>query len=164
VRTMPVMRAYLAQAVVAVMALLAGAAAGCASTPAAHHTAALPGQPACFYLANFRGDWTVLSDSTLIVETPPGHHAYLIKLFQPVVGLRFQEALGLKDVEHTGQICNNSQDELVVRGHGQLPVPIVAVRLITPAEHVRLLKAAGQTVPRDLQKRVSSGGAAGASD
>ena len=161
-RTMAVMRTHLMRVFAA--AVLAVAVAGCASTPESKQTAALPGKPACFFLANFRGDWTVLNDSTLIVETPPGQHAYLIKLFRPLVGLRFHQALGFRDAEHTGQICNDSQDELVVRGRGGQPsVPIVAVHTITPAEHVQLLKAAGQKVPANLQKRVSSNGAAAAS-
>jgi hypothetical protein len=141
------------------VAALGATTAGCATQPAAgasaRQAAALPGKPACFFLVNFRGDWTVLDDSTLIVHTPPGPTAYLVKLFRPVTGLRFHQALGFRDRAHTGQVCNNSQDELVFRGRDQPPVPITAVHQITPVEQARLLKAAGLSIPRDLQKTLS---------
>ncbi|HEX4023563.1 MAG TPA: DUF6491 family protein [Steroidobacteraceae bacterium] len=146
----------------AAIAVLTAVATACATTAQpAKPAAALPGKAACFFLVNFHGDWTVLDDSTLIVSTPPSPQAYLIKLFQPVVGLRFRQSLGFQDVEHTGQICNDSQDDLVVRGISQPPVPIVAVRLLTPTEQITLLKAAHQTVPRYLLKQAGSANGSG---
>ncbi|MGH8141085.1 MAG: DUF6491 family protein [Steroidobacteraceae bacterium] len=141
------------------------AVAGCASSAQlSKEQAALPGKPACFFLANFQGDWTVLNDTSLIVSIPPSaRDAYLIKLFEPIYSLRFQEHLGFQDVEHSGQICNGSDDKLVVRERGQPPVPIVAVRQITPLEQRQLLRAAGLKVPRYLQKQIHAGHAPGAS-
>ncbi len=154
---MQVMRAHLPRLLAA--AVLAAAAAGCAtSSPPSKPEAALPGKPACFFLVNFSGDWTVLSDTTLIVAAPlTARQAYLIKLFEPIYDLRFRQRLGFQDVERTGRICDNSMDNLVVREGGQLPVPIVAVRRITPVEQRQLLLAAGLKVPAYLQKEISSG-------
>jgi hypothetical protein len=154
---MQIMRAHLPRLFAA--AVLAAAAAGCATSAGPpKQQAALPGRPACFYLINFRGDWTVLSDTTLIVTTGPGlQQAYFIKLFAPVYHLRFRERLGFQDVERTGQICDRNMDNLVVRGGGQPPTPIVAVRQITPVEQRQLLLAAGLKVPAYLQKEISSG-------
>ena len=160
---MRVMRGHLLRWLAA--GALSAAAVGCASspatTPSAQETAALPGKPACFFLVNFRGDWTVLNDSTLIAHTPPGPQAYLIKLFRPVTGLRFNQALGFRDREHTGQICDNSQDDVVFRRRSQPPVSITAVREITPVEQAQLLKAAGLPIPRDLRRMLDSARASG---
>jgi hypothetical protein len=140
------------------VATLVAAAAGCAtSARTSAPQAALPGKPACFFMRNFLGDWTVLSDTSLIVSTPPARQdAYLIKLFAPITGLRFYQSLGFEDVEHTGQICDSSEDDLVVRGRQQPPMPIVAVRLITPVEQRQLLQAAGLKVPHYLQKQIDA--------
>lgn len=107
----------------------------------------LPGKPACFWKANFQGDWTVLNDSTLIVHAALPQDAYVIKLFEPVFGLGFRLRLGFVDREHTGQICDQGDDYLQVPG-GQPPqVPITAVRALTASEQNELLQAAGMPVP-----------------
>lgn len=132
-------------------------AAGCATT---YHSPAsnaklesltklenLPGKAACFWKSNFQGDWTVLNDSTLIVKAPLQQDAYVIKLFEPVFDLGFHQRLGFEDREHTGQICNDGDDYLVVPG-GQPPqVPIVAVRALTKSQENELLQAAGLPLP-----------------
>jgi hypothetical protein len=140
-------------------ALLALAAAGCASTgqPAPGSPAYnlerltklenLPGKAACFWKSNFQGDWTVLNDSTLIVRAPMPKDAYVVKLFEPVFNLSFKEGLGLEDREHTGEICSNGDDYLIVPGWPS-PVPIVAVHALTMAEQDQLLQAAGKPVAR----------------
>lgn len=107
----------------------------------------LPGKPACFWKSNFQGDWTVLNDSTLLVHAPLPKDAYVIKLFEPVFNLSFHQGLGFKDREHTGQICNNGDDYLIVPGWQPPQVPIVAVRALTTAEQDQLLRAAGMPVP-----------------
>ncbi len=67
----------------------------------------------------------------------------MIKLFEPIVDLSFHQRLGFEDKEHTGQICNGSDDYLIVPG-GQPPrVPITAVRALTVAQRQQLLQAAG---------------------
>ena len=107
----------------------------------------LPGQPACFWKANFQGGWTVLNDSTLIVQAPLPKDAYVIKLFEPVFNLSFKQDLAFEDREHTGQICNDGDDYLVVPGWQPPQVPIVAVHALTAAERDKLLQAAGKPVP-----------------
>jgi hypothetical protein len=137
--------------------VLAALVIGCASTaqpPPSKGSLAdltkqenLPGKPACFWKSNFQGDWTVLNDSTLIVHAPLPKDAYVIKLFEPVFDLSFHQELGFENKEHTGQICNDGDDYLIVRGW-QLPVPIVAVRALTMDEQNQLLRAAGRPVPQ----------------
>jgi hypothetical protein len=107
----------------------------------------LPGKPACFWKSNFQGDWTVLNDSTLIVRAPLRKNFYVIKLFEPVFDLSFKQRLGFVDREHTGQICNDGDDYLVVPGWQQPQVPITAVRALTTAEGSELLRAAGMSAP-----------------
>ena len=136
---------------------LAAIAIGCATTPQPPPSRAnldnltkvenLPGKPTCFWKSSFQGDWTVLNDSTLIVHAPLPKDAYVVKLFEPVFNLSFKQGLGFEDREHTGQICNNGDDYLVVPGWQPPQVPIVAVHALTMAEQDRLLQAAGQPVP-----------------
>jgi len=141
----------------AAVALFAAVTVGCASTPPTPATAALdnltkvenlPGKPACFWKSNFQGDWTVLNDSTLIVHAPLPKDIYVIKLFEPVFTLNFKEGLGLDDREHTGQICNDGDDYLLVPGWQPPQVPIVAVHALTTDEQAQLLKVAGKPVPK----------------
>ncbi len=152
------------------LALLGGVLAGCASTPSpgpaaapastapdrgagAQRTAAvLPGQPGCFWLRNFDGSWTVLNQTELIVYAPlTGHNAYLIKLFEPVINLKFDERLGFEDVEHSGQICDRAADFLVVPNYAPHRITIVAVRHLSQPEIVQLLRTNGLKVPKRLQ-------------
>jgi hypothetical protein len=105
----------------------------------------LLGKPGCFFLRNLY-DWTVLDESNVLVHAPLTQNAYQVKLFQPVVGLSFHLALGFEDVEHTGRICNDSRDYLVVRDYAPPRIPIIAVHELTMAEQQQLLKAAGKPV------------------
>lgn len=138
-----------------VIALLAAAATvlwGCAASPASQgagvaanlgsggqKTAPLPGKPGCFWLSNFDGSWTVLNDSELIVDAPLYSRPYLVKLFEPVPTLRLHERLGFADSEHTGMICNDAMDDLVVPHWEPHRIPIVAVRELTVPEARHLL-------------------------
>ena len=131
-------------------AMLASALAACAAPGARTSTetaqnASLPGQPACFWVRNVN-DWTVLNDSELIVHAPLKQDAYLVKLFAPVFDLNFHIRLGFQDVEHTGQICNDSRDNLIIRGYSPPSVPIVAVRKLTMPEQAALLRPSGKNL------------------
>lgn len=108
----------------------------------------LPGKPGCFWKSSFQGDWTVLNESTLIVHAPMLNNAYVIKLFEPVFSLSFKQGLGFEDREHSGQICNNGDDYLVVPGFQPPQVPIVAVHALTPDQEDQLLQAAGKPLPK----------------
>jgi hypothetical protein len=137
---------------------LAAVAVGCATTaqPPPSRTNLdnltklenLPGKPGCFWKSNFQGDWTVLNESTLIVRAPLPKNVYVIKLFEPVFDLSFKQGLGFDDKEHTGQICNNGDDYLIVPGWQPPQVPIVAVHALMMAEQNQLLRAAGKPVPQ----------------
>jgi hypothetical protein len=137
--------------------VLVATAAGCAGTLHTPKTPSaldvitkvenLPGTPGCFWKSSFQGDWTVLNDSTLIVRAPLPKDIYVIKLFAPVFSLNFKEGLGFEDREHSGQICNDGDDYLLVPGWQPPQVPIVAVHALTPADQDRLLRVAGQPLP-----------------
>jgi len=124
---------------IGLLAVAPGALLGCASTQGAGHangptTAALPGTPACFWLRDFDGSWTVLNDSELIVYAPMYSQPYLIKLFAPVPNLKFDQRLGFQDVEHSGMICDGEVDNLAVPNWRRGRIPIVAVRKLTAPE------------------------------
>lgn len=140
------------------VAVLGAALAGCATAAPdragahAQRTAALPGKPGCFWLRNFDGSWTALSQTELIVYAPlVGNNAYLIKLFQPVINLQFDQRLGFEDVEHTGQICNGAYDYVLVPDYEPHRITITAVRHLSTPEVVQLLRSHGQKVPKNLQ-------------
>jgi Family of unknown function (DUF6491) len=139
---------------IAIGLLAAGACVltGCASSPSSQgagfaadvgsggrSTPVLPGTPGCFWLRNFDGSWTVLNDSELIVYVPLDSDPYLIKLFEPVPTLKFRERLGFADDAHTGMICNDSMDDLLVPHWQPHRIPIVAVRKLTVPQARRLL-------------------------
>jgi hypothetical protein len=141
---------------IAAIGTLAAIAVGCATTArppsgvkldSLTKLENLPGKPACFWKSSFQGDWTVLNDSTLIVQAPLPRDAYVIKLFEPVFDLSFKQRLAFEDRERTGQICNDGDDYLVVPDWQPPQVPIVAVHALTMAEHDQLLQAAGKPVP-----------------
>jgi hypothetical protein len=141
----------------AAIGALAAVAVGCATTAQPPPSRAnlnnltklenLPGKPGCFWKSNFQGDWTVLNESTLIVRAPLPKDVYVIKLFEPVFDLSFKQGLGFEDKEHTGQICNNGDDYLIVPGWQPPQVPIVAVHALRMGEQDQLLRAAGKPVP-----------------
>jgi Family of unknown function (DUF6491) len=134
---------------IGLLAVAALALLGCASTQPAGHaangvaagqkTAALPGKPGCFWLKDFQGSWTVLNDSELIVYVPLYSQPYLIKLFEPVPDLKFDQRLGFADIERTGMICDSSMDDLMVPHWQPHRIPIVAVRELTAPEARHLL-------------------------
>jgi hypothetical protein len=135
---------------------LAAMIAGCATTAKSPNPELqrltqlnnLPGKPACFWRSSFQGDWTILNESTLIVRAPLPKDAYVIKLFEPVFNLSFDQGLGFEDKEHTGQICNDGDSYLVVPDWQPRQIPIVAVHALTPEQEKELLRAAGKPVPR----------------
>jgi hypothetical protein len=138
----------------AVVGALAAIAVGCAATSQPPPSQSkldnltkpenLPGKAACFWKSSFHGDWTVLNDSTLIVHAPLPKDSYVIELFEPVFSLSFKQALGFEDKEHTGQICNNGDDYLLIPGEQPSRVPIVAVHALTMDEQDQLFEAAGK--------------------
>jgi len=140
--------------------IAAAALSGCASSPSSQAAgyaesmggtnralATLPGRPACFWLRNFDGSWIVLNDSELIVYAPLQSRPYLIKLFEPVIDLKFHERLGFEDTAHTGMICNDSMDDLIVPHWQPHRVPITAVHALTKPQADRLLAENHLKVP-----------------
>ena len=106
-------------------------------------TEELLGTSACFRVRDVRS-WTVLDDSTLIVQAPMARNSYLVKLFRPVQGLGFERRLAFQDVSRMGRICDRDRDNLLVQGPMQARVPIVAVRQLSDSERTRLVASAGR--------------------
>ncbi|MGH8316655.1 MAG: DUF6491 family protein [Steroidobacteraceae bacterium] len=135
------------------MGLLAAAAAallGCASAPVggyatssaatSRETAALPGKPGCFWLTDFDGSWTVLTNSELIVYDPVFSRPYLLQLFEPVPDLKFRHRLGFGvSAPDRHRICTNSRDYLLLPRWRLGSDMIVAVRELTVPEERQLL-------------------------
>lgn len=119
-----------------------------ASAVACVSAGGLPGKPGCFALGDSNqldpGSWTMLNDSTLIVRRADG--AYLIKLSVPVFDLPFRHNLDFDDVEHSGKICSDSRDYLLVSGYRPPRVMITSVRQLSPSEAARLLKSGDREV------------------
>jgi hypothetical protein len=137
------------------VALSALAAAACSTTATGSHPAAapLPGTDACVFISEVF-NWTVVDQSTLIVYAPMPKDAYLLKLFEPVPDLNFKERVGFEDSDHTGMLCGNGADYLVLRDDiGPRRVPIVAFRKLTPEQLKQFLPAAktSATQPANAQ-------------
>lgn len=123
-----------------VLASVMVVASGCVMQ--SHRVAApLPGKPACIFSSSVQ-DWVVLDDQTLIVHAPLRKDPYLIKLFSPIIGLQFHESIGFLDGDHNGQLCSTG-DSIVVQGAQPQRSPILAVRLLTPAQATQLETRAG---------------------
>jgi hypothetical protein len=137
-------------------AVILGAPAACAGThPSPEPStsrAALPGTPGCFLRRDFRGDWVVLNNTNLIVFAPPipSRNAFLIRLFQPVVGLNFNLRLGLENATSSSRICGNRGAYLLVPGNTPSRVLITAVQELTAPERDQLISEAGQPPRRHV--------------
>ena len=135
------------------------AVAGCAGGPRevrgerATDTAALPGKPGCFWLRNFDGSWTALNQRQLLVYAPLSSAPYLVQLFEPIPTLKFAERLGFEDVERTGMICDNAQDNVLIPNWTPHRVPITAVRQVTRPEARALMQSNGLKVPPEKARR-----------
>jgi hypothetical protein len=115
-----------------------GYAASSAATD--RETAALPGRPGCFWLTDFDGSWTVLTNSELIVYDPVFSRPYLLKLFEPVPDLKFRQRLGFEaSPPDRHRICTSSMDYLLLPRWRLGRDMIVAVRELTVAEERQLL-------------------------
>jgi hypothetical protein len=127
------------------LALTALGAAGCATTgtPARQASAPLPGTDACVFLSTVY-DWEVVDPTTLIVYAPMRKDPYLLKLFEPVVDLDFKQRVGFEDSDHSGMLCGNGIDYLVVRGDIPWRVPIVAFRKLSVDQARQLLASSKQ--------------------
>jgi Family of unknown function (DUF6491) len=122
------------------LALMALAAGGCASSraPSARAAAPLPGIDACVFISSI-DDWQVIDSTTMIVYAPLRKDAYLLKLFAPVQDLDFKQRVGFEDSDHNGQLCGFG-DDLVLRDEiGERRTPIVAFRKLTPEQLHQLL-------------------------
>ena len=146
------MRALLRVAAAGIAAAGIAALLGCATTGSApsgaaappqhgNQAAALPGKPGCFFLSNFQGSWEVLSNDELIVYAPLYANPYLIKLFEPIPTLPFAQRLGFRDIEHTGMICDNADDDVVVPNWQPHDIPIVALHQLTVQQAAQLLRS-----------------------
>jgi len=135
-------------------------AGGCASGPigaaragpSPHDLASLPGRPGCFWLRAFDGSWTALNQRQLLVYAPLTSPPYLVQLFQPIPTLQFTERLGFEATAHSGQICNNTQDYLLVPNWQPHRIPITAVHQVTPEQARELLHANGLKAPRQKER------------
>lgn len=138
----------LATAAASVMGVLAGCAMTHASADASSKGRPLPGKPACLYRGNFLGSWQVLDNSSLILYAfPSDREAYLVELFQPVFGLKFNVRLGLMNVQRTGYLCANGSSYLVVPGNSPERILITQLRKLTDSERDQLLAQAGHPSP-----------------
>jgi hypothetical protein len=92
--------------------------------------------------------WSMLMNEYIFNMAAMREDIYVVKLFEPVFNLSFKQGLGFEDQEHTGQICNDGDDYLLVPGWQPPRVPIVAVHALTMDQQDQLLRAAGKPVPR----------------
>jgi hypothetical protein len=93
-------------------------------------------------------DWTVLDNSTLIVNAPgPGNH-FLVKLFAPVPDLAFQTRLGFES--RGGDLDRFCRDNgyVVSRDSINFREPVVAVHALTELD-ARQLRRASPAAPPD---------------
>jgi Family of unknown function (DUF6491) len=118
----------------AIVALLMASTIACAAT------ARLPGKPGCFSPADVtegpRASWSEPNDRTLVIRRP--ENAYLIELSRPVLGLSFWRNISFDDLEHSGEICGDGRDYLIVPGHEPSHILITAVRELSPADAASL--------------------------
>jgi hypothetical protein len=118
--------------------------AACASHPP-QSLANLPGKESCFWTSTVF-TWTVLDDSTLIVDAPM-NTPYLVKLLSPIPQLRFLERIGFDNGPGAiGQFCSTS-GYIVARGQFGQRTPATAVRALSPQQAQQLIAAAKSPPP-----------------
>jgi hypothetical protein len=118
--------------------------AACASHPPPS-VANLPGKESCFWTRTVF-TWTVLDDSTLIVDAPM-NTPYLVKLLSPIPQLRFLERIGFDNGPSAiGQFCSTT-GYIVARGQFAQRSPATAVRALSPQQAKQLIAAAKSPQP-----------------
>jgi hypothetical protein len=115
----------------------------------------LPGKEACFWMHGIF-NWTVLDDTTLIVEAPTSRTPYLVKLFRPISGMTTDRVGFASGPPRNGLFCVNSY--VFVRGPARAApqdyTSAMAVRALTPAQARELLtKASGPVVYKQPEPR-----------
>lgn len=116
--------------------------AGCASSPPRPaQNANLPGTDACFWTRDVY-DWTVLDDSTLIVNAPGPGTYYLVKLFAPIPDLSFRMQLGFESKGGLLDRFCRDNGYVITRGVLRDREPVVAVQSLSRPEAMQLLAKA----------------------
>ena len=117
--------------------------AACASHPPPS-VASLPGKESCFFTRTVF-TWTVLDDSTLIVDAPM-NDPYLVKLLSPIPQLRFHERIGFDNGPSARPVLPTT-GYIVARGQFAQRTPTIAVRALSPQQAKQLIAAAKSPQP-----------------
>lgn len=95
-------------------------------------------------------DFEVIDNRTLVVYAPTRKVPYLVELFFPEPGLKFEHTLGFQDRNSDGRICGYGGDSIIVEGPISNRITISSITRVDP-EHVKQLKVAAQEKKTDAK-------------
>ncbi len=96
----------------------------------------------CIY-SRMVDDFEVIDNRTLVVYAPTRKSPYIIELFAPEPGLKFEHSLGFEDRNADGRICAYGGDSIIVQGPISNRITISSVNKVDP-EQVKQLRVAAQ--------------------
>ena len=96
----------------------------------------------CVFSRNIT-DWQVVDNHTVVVWAPTRKTPYVVELFAPASGLKFEHTLGFEDRNSDGRFCDYGGDSIVIGGPVPERVPVSKVRRVDEQE-VKLLLAQAQ--------------------
>ena len=88
-------------------------------------------------------DFEVIDSRTLVVYAPTRKVPYIVELFFPEPGLKFEHALGFQDRNADGRICAYGGDSIIVEGPVSNRITISSITRADP-EQVKQLRVAAQ--------------------
>jgi hypothetical protein len=88
-------------------------------------------------------DFEIIDNRTLVVYAPTRKAPYIVELFFPEPGLKFEHTLGFQDRNADGRICAYGGDAILVQGPISNRITISSISRVDP-EQVKQLKVAAQ--------------------
>ena len=107
----------------------------------------------CVFSSTING-WRVLDDETLIVWGPTHKRPYLVKLWRPAQGLKFENQIGFYDKNSDGQFCDYGGDSIVINDMVPDRILVSSVRRIDEAEAKWLTEASKEKGGKDHEVKM----------
>jgi hypothetical protein len=112
---------FIIACVASALPILAGAVAG-GSHESRPDRACIP--------SRIMSEWQPLDDSTILVWSGDGMHAYLLVMAAPIAGLAAAENIFIYDADRDGLICAGGTDRIATEDRPREGEPVVSIELI----------------------------------
>lgn len=107
----------------------------------------------CIFSNTING-WRVLDDETLIVWGPTHKRPYLVKLWRPAQGLKFENQIGFYDKNNDGQFCDYGGDAIITKDMVPDRIPVSSVRRLDESEANQLIDASKEKAGKEHEVKM----------